>query len=162
MTSRSRTGAASSRWLVPALALVLSLVAGVGCSSKPKPTLTPEQQAQADEAEVEAQIRMVIPDSTRADKLVSLTSEIQRLVQEGIADARNYRAKVAVLNSNYESPRVDYETAYNQQEAARDAFVTKALALRARAASLTTDAEWEQLKKVRLRMLDTILQELMS
>jgi uncharacterized protein YdcH (DUF465 family) len=160
MTSRSRTGAASSRWLVPALALVLSLVAGVGCSSKPKPTLTPEQQAQADVTEYEALIRKVVADSARADKLVILTNEFQTLVKQGVASARDYRAKVAALDANYEATRADYETLIGQQDTARETFLEKARVLREQSASLTTDAEWEQLKKSRLRVLDTDLEEL--
>ena len=98
MTSRSRSFAASSRWLVPALGLTLALVAGVGCSSRPKPT--PEQTTKADVAQYEAQIRKVIPDSARADKAVGLTNEIQKLVQETVASAKDYRAKVAAAKSN--------------------------------------------------------------
>jgi len=160
MTSLSRRCAASSRWLVPALALALTLVAGVGCSSKPKPTPTPEQQAQADVTEYEALIRKVVADSARADKLVALTNEFQTLVKQGVASIKDYRARVAALDSNYEAPRADYEALFSQQEAARDAFLKKATAIREQAASLTTDAEWEQLKKSRLRVLDTDLEEL--
>ena len=158
MTLPSSSFAASSRWLAPALALALALVAGVGCSSKP--TLTPEQQAQADVTEYQALIRKVVADSARADKLVSLTNELQTLVKQGVASAKDYRAKVAVLDSNHEATRADYQTLINQQNTARETFLKKAMALRERSASLTTDAEWEQLKKARLRVLDTDLEEL--
>ena len=160
MTSRSRSFSASSLWLVPALGLALALVAGVGCSSKPKPTPAPEQQAQADATEYEALIRKVVADSARADKLVILTNELQTLVKQGVASARDYRAKVAALDANYEATRADYETLIDQQDTARETFLKKARALREQSASLTTDAEWEQLKKSRLRVLDTDLEEL--
>ena len=162
MTLASTSFAAPSRRLVPALGLALALVAGVGCSSKPKPkpTPAPEQQAQADVTHYEALIRKVVADSALADKLVMLTNELQTLVKQGVARAKDYRAKMAALDSNHEASRADYETLINQQDTARETFLKKAMALRERSASLTTDAEWEQLKKARLRVLDTDLEEL--
>ena len=158
MTLPSSRFAASSRWLVPALGLALALAAGVGCSSKPKPT--PEQQAQADVTHYEALVRKVVADSARADKLVSLTNELQTLVKQGVASANDYRAKVAALDSNYEATRAEYETLIDQQDTARETFLKKARVLREQSAALTTDAEWEQMKTARLRVLDTDLEEL--
>ena len=105
-------------------------------------------------------MRKVVADSARADKLVSLTNEFQTLVMQGVASARDYRVKVAALDSNYEATRADYETLIDQQDTARETFLKKASVLREQSASLTTDAEWEQLKKSRLRVLDTDLEEL--
>ena len=158
MTSRYGSPVALSRWVVPAVGLALALVAVAGCSSRTKP----EQQAQADITEYEAQIRKMIPDSTRADKLVDLTNEFQEVMRGGVVAAKDYRAKFAALNANCDATRSDYETAINEEEAARDAFLKKLMALRERAASLTTDAEWEKLKKARLRALDADLQDLIS
>ncbi len=142
-----------------AAALVSALVL-TGCSSTPHPT--PEQQAQADLAAYEAQIRMIVPDPARADQLVALTNEFQQLATESIAIVKSYRTKVAALNSNYEATRADYETLFSQQDTNREAFIKKAGALRERMAALTTDSEWEALKKARLRALDADLQELLS
>ena len=105
-------------------------------------------------------MRKVVADSARADKLVSLTNEFQTLVMQGVASARDYRVKVAALDSNYEATRADYETLIDQQDTARETFLKKASVLREQSASLTTDAEWEQLKKARLRVLETDLEEL--
>ena len=160
MVSPSHCFAAAWRWLVPALGLALAVFAVAGCSSKPKPTL--EQQAQTDLAEFEAQIRKVIPDPARADELIALTNEFQKLALASIASARQYRSKTETLNSSYETTRADYEILFSQQDTAREALLEKATALRERAAALMTDSEWEQLKKARLRALDADLQELIS
>ena len=160
MTSRSQTVGAVWRWLVPTLWLALVPVTVAGCSSKPKPTL--EQQAQADIAAYEAQIRKVIPDPARADELIALTNEFQKLALESIASVKRYQSKIQTLNSSYEATRADYDALFSQQDAARDALLEKATALRERAAALTTDSEWEQLSKARLRALDADLQELIS
>jgi hypothetical protein len=140
--------------------MVLGLTLVAGCSSKP--ALTPEQQAQADVAAYEAEVRKIVPDTARADQLIALTNEFQQLAKENIANASDYRAKAAALNSSYAVTRADYEALFSEQDANREAFVRKGLALRERMAALTTDSEWEQLKKARLRALDADLQELLS
>jgi hypothetical protein len=138
----------------------LALAAGASCSSKPP--LTPEQQVQADVAAYEMEIRKIVPDQARADQLVALTNEFQQLAKDSIANASDYRAKAAALNSSYEATRADYEALFSQQDANREGFVRKGLALRERMAALTTDSEWERLRKARLRALDADLQELLS
>jgi len=149
-----------SRQFIAVLGFAFTLVIAGGCSSKP--ALTPEQQAQADLQEYEVQIRKVVSDPARADKLVSLTNEFQKLSQDTFAHINSYRAKVAALNSSYEATRADYENLFKQQDAERDAFVLKATTLREQMAALTTDAEWAELKKARLHALDADLQELLS
>jgi septal ring factor EnvC (AmiA/AmiB activator) len=113
-------------------------------------------------AAYEAQIRNIIRDPARADQLVALTKEFQQVATDSIATIKSYRAKVAALNSNYDATREDYETLFNDQDARREAFIKKAVAIRQRMAVYTTDAEWEALKKARLRALDADLQELLS
>ena len=160
MTANLRSSIGPSVWLATLLGLALTLAAVAGCSSKPP--LTPEQQAQADVAAYEVEVRKIVPDTVRADQLVALTNEFQQLTKENIANASAYRAKAAALNSNYAATRADYEALFSQQDANREVFLRKALALRERMAALTTDSEWEQLKRARLRALDADLQELLS
>ena len=128
-----------------------------GCSSK---SLTPQQQAQADQLEYEAQLRRVIPDPARADQLVALANQFQELAQTSIASVNEYRAKVSALNSNYEATRDDYEALFSQQDAVREEFFRKAGALRERMVVFTSDAEWEQLRALRLKLVETDLQQL--
>lgn len=144
--------------LAAALALALGIAADAGCSSKHD--LTPEQQTQADVTAYEAQVRKIIPDPARADQLVALANEFQQLTRESIAKIKSYRAKVAALNANYDATRQDYETVFSEQDASRESFIEKASAIRERMAALTTDSEWEELKKARLRALDADLDEL--
>jgi hypothetical protein len=69
---------------------------------------------------------------------------------------------VAALNSNYDATREDYEALFSQQDAHREVWIKKVAALREQMAALTTDAEWEELKKARLRILEADLQDLAS
>jgi len=147
------------RYFATAFALVFVLAIAGGCSSRP--ALSPEQQAQTDLTEYEAQLRKVITDPVRADKLMALTNEFQKLLQDTVTHVTSYRVKAAALNANYDASRADYDRLFNQQDAAREAFMQKATALREQMAALTSDAEWAQLKKARLRALDADLQELL-
>jgi voltage-gated potassium channel Kch len=160
MASSQCKSISSARWRAAAISLTLALAAAAGCSSKRD--LTPEEQAQADVAAYEQEIRKVVPDPARADQLIALTNEFQKLAGESIASVKNYRAKVAALNSNYDATRADYEALFRGQDASREAFLRKAGALRARMVVFTDDSEWEELKKARLRVLDSDLQELLS
>jgi hypothetical protein len=151
--------AVSSPWLAVVLAFTLTLAASAGCSSK---HLTPEQQAQADMEAYEAQVRKVVTDPARADQLIALTNEFQQQMRDSAAYVREYRAKVTALDSNYEATRADYQILLDQLDAHREAVLKKTAALREQLTALTTDKEWEELKKARLRMLEADLQDLLS
>jgi hypothetical protein len=141
------------------IALALAVVALGGCSSKP---LTPEQQAQADLKEYEVQVRKVIADPARADQLVALANEFQRQVRQSADILGDYPAKVAALDANYDAVRKDYEALLGEQDARREVLLKKFGALREQMVALTTDAEWEELKKARLRTLEAYLQDFVS
>jgi len=158
MTSDSHHVAVSSPWVAAVFALALALAA-VGCSSK---HLTPEQQAQAEAEAYQAQIRKVVTDPARADQLVALIGEFQQQIRESAANLKDYRAKVAALDANYEATRADYEDLISQQNAHHEALLKKFAGLREQMTALTTDAEWEELKKARLRTLEADLRDLVS
>ena len=143
-----------------AAGLVLVLAAAAGCSSKQE--LTPQQQAQADMAAYEAQVRRIILDPARADQLVVLANQFQQLARESIASVNEYRAKLTALNGNYEATRADYEALFSQQDAVREAFFKRAGAIRERMVVFTSDAEWEQLRAARLKLLEADLQQLVE
>jgi len=149
----------SGRTLRVVVCLLLALIAATGCSSK---SLTPEQEAQADLSACDAQIRKVVADPARADQLVALTDEFNKLGWQSIASVTEYRARVAALNSDYDATREDFEALISKQDAVREAFLKKALALREQMTALTTDAEWEQLKSARLGALENGLKQLGS
>lgn len=149
--------ASAPHWL--GVALALTLVAVAGCSSK---HLTPEQQAQSDLTAYEAQVRKVVADPARADQLVALANEFQQQVLQSAAILGDYPANVAALDANYDATRKDYEVLLSEQDARREALLRKFGVLRERMVALTTDAEWEELKKARLRTLEAYLQDLVS
>jgi hypothetical protein len=160
VTPNHRKAGFPSRRIVSAAMLALAFAGAAGCSSKHE--LTPEQQAQADLAAYETEIRRIIPDPARADQLVALTNQFQQMTQESIANMNQYQAKASALNSDYQATRDDYEALFTRQDAAREAFLQKAGALRERMVVFTSDSEWEQLKAARLKTLEADLQQLMD
>lgn len=142
--------------LKSAVALALAFVVA-GCFAK---HLTPEQQAQTDFDAYEAQVRKAVADPARADQLIALTNEFRQQVRQSADLLGGYPAKVAALDASYGATRKDYEALLSEQDARREALLKKFGALRERMAALTTDAEWEALKKARLRTLEAYLQDL--
>ena len=150
---------------IAALLIVLPVaLAAAGCKHE-----TPAQQAQqisakenTDVAACEQRIRQVVKDPARADQLVALLSDLQTLVRDGAATAKDDRAKLAALNANYAATRGDYQSLLTGQEAQRAALFTRALTLRQRMAALVTDAEWDELKHDRVKTFDAMLAELKS
>lgn len=143
--------------LMTSLAAVV-LIETAGCKHE-----TPEEQAQArldaDVANYQDQIRKIVKDPDRADKLVPLVSQFEVLARNAASVMRDQQAKLAALNANYDATRADFATMFRQQDAERQTLVKKALDLREQMAALTTDSEWEQLKQAREKELTAILQE---
>jgi hypothetical protein len=157
MTTISRHAFALSVRVVGTLMLVLAAL--TACSSK---HLTAEERERAEVQAYEAQIRKVVADPARADQLVALTNEFQQQAEKSVAAFRDYRAKVAALNSNYEATREQFQALLSQQDTHRELWTRKVTGLRQRMAALTTDLEWERLKKARLRIFEADLQDLAS
>ena len=149
-----------SRRLRVVVTCLMPFVIATACSSKP--SLTPQRQAQADLAACDAQIRKIVSDPARADKLVAFTDELNKLGWQSITSVKAYRDKVATLNSNYNATREEFEALLSEQDAVRETLLNKALALREQMAALTTDAQWEELSKARLRALEAALEALRS
>ena len=157
MTADSRQVVVS--WLGAAGALMLVLAALTGCSSKHP---TAEQQVRGEVQAYEAQIRNLVADPVRADQLVALTKEFQQEAAASVAIFRDYRAKMAALNSNYEATREQFEALLNEQNGHREVWTKKLTALREQMTALTTDSEWEELRKARLSIFEADLQDLAS
>jgi len=62
-------------------------------------------------------------------------------------------AELAALNANFSATRAAYDSTFAHAHAQRAAMLAKLISLRVKMAALTTDAEWDQLKKDRLKML---------
>jgi hypothetical protein len=142
---------------------VLGCALAVGCKSHETPAEQSQQvkaQEDADVANYEAQIRKVVKDPARADQLVALLSQVQILVHDAAGTVRNERAEIAALNADYKASRVDYDRVFALDDPIHQSYLKRGLELRQEMAALMTDDEWEQLKSVRVKALDAILEDL--
>jgi hypothetical protein len=129
-----------------------ALVLLASCAHKPAPTA--DAQFQTDIAYSQAQVRKVVKDPQRADRVAGLAGEFEKLVFDRAAGTKAYGARLATMSSNYSATRADFEALAAEEERARSFFLERAIAVRQQVASLTTDAEWEELKKARMRDLE--------
>jgi uncharacterized protein YozE (UPF0346 family) len=129
------------------------------CSSS-KSKETAEQKAEGELAAYQKEIRRIVRVPARADQLVALTSEFQALVDEGSRKAAAYHAEIARLNADYTARLAEFDSVFEKYDAARATLLSEAIALRARMADLTTEAEWEALKKYRVAEWQDELAEL--
>jgi hypothetical protein len=144
---------------------VLGCALAAGCKSHESPAEQSQQlqaQENADVAQYQDQIRKIVKDPARADQLIAILSDVQKLVHETDAVVREDRAKIAALNANYNSTREDYEAVFAEQDTVHQAFFTKDLSLREQMAGLMTDDEWAQLKHARIKTLEAMMHELLQ
>lgn len=139
----------ASLYLAAILSLACGLCISIACSSS-KSKETPDQLAETGLSAYQAHIHRVVKDPARADQLVELSTEFQRVIEEAGHSLDSYRAKVSVLNANYDATLAEFEALFDQRDKERAESIEKAIALRARMAAITTDAEWSELKKARV------------
>jgi len=149
---------ARKRTLLSWLCAVAIVAAAVqGCSHKAK---SPRQQADADYLAYQKKIREVVKDPARADQMVALADEMQQQVDQVRARLVQNRAKLAALNSNYNGTRADFDAFFKQDDADREALMSKAVSVRVRIGKLLTESEWQQLHKYGAETLSADLKEL--
>lgn len=143
----------SPRRTLAALAVAFSLAFAAcalsACSSS-KSKETPEQEAQGELAKYQAEIRRIVRVPARADQLVELTSEFQKVVEKGSTKTAAYHAEIARLNADYSARLADFDALFAKYDTERATLVAEAIALRTQMAALTTEEEWEALKKYRV------------
>ena len=127
----------------------------LACHHKPEPA--PTQVAETDLAGYQAEIRKVVKDSSRAEQLVGMTNEMGQLVRDIGSQEKSDRAAIAALDADYGASRAQYDSAIAHAATQRRGFANKMVAVRLHMASVATEAEWEQLKSTRVRMLDADL-----
>lgn len=146
MTAHTPNRALGSLSLAAILSLAIALCVSTACSSS-KAKETPEERAVTGLTTYQADIRRVVKDGKRADQLVELSSEFQKVVEEAARNSAAFHAKAVRLNADYGAALAEFEALFAEQDKQRAELVEKAVALRTQMAALTTDAEWAELKK---------------
>ncbi len=128
------------------------------CSKKPE--LSPSQTAQHDMTQFQSEIRKIVTDSARADSLVAMTNEFQRIIAGVASRDSAASARIGVLTRDYGSTRAQFDSVFSASAAERATVVPELAALRSRMAAMATNAEWQQLKNARLKLSEAEVQAL--
>jgi hypothetical protein len=138
----------TERWAALGL---LGIVSATGCHSKPEPA--PSQVVAQDLTAFRAEIRKVVKDSSRAERLIDITNEFARTVGVMVDQDKATAAMLDSLNADYHATRAQYDAVVARITAERHAGAQQLVSLRGQMAVGVTDAEWDQLRSVRVRLL---------
>lgn len=135
---------------VPAVAGFFALVACLllACASK-QPKSTPAQTVQTTLTELRSALLADIADSARAQEAAGLMNQLAQQDREARETAAVRLQRVLVLDANYDSTEDDFKKLFAETNSERLQRQNRMLELWTQMAALTTDTEWDALKKAR-------------
>ena len=134
----------------------LSLTLLLSCASLRQaqdPAQVMAQIAEYREQELEL-VRETVVDPERADRLVALLAERDRLTAQYAKRITEHREKLAVLAADYDSRREDFEALLADFNRRRAAAQQESIELVAEMKAATTADEWKIISKFQLERLD--------
>jgi hypothetical protein len=145
---------ASQGILVVAIAmLAVTLLSCASLRQPPDPEKVRAQIAEAREQEIEL-VRNTIADPGRAERLLELLTERDRLVKEHAQRVIEHRERIAALAADYDAGREDFEALladFNRQRAsAQKETIDLVDAMKA----ATTPDEWKVISRFQLKRLE--------
>jgi len=119
----------------------------------PDPDKVQAQIAAAREQEV-ALVRATVADPARAERLIDLLVERDRLVEEHARLLIAHREKMAVLTADYDARREDFDALLAEFNRQRAAAQKETIDLAAAMKAATTADEWKTISKFQLKRLE--------
>jgi hypothetical protein len=126
------------------------------CASRkeaPDPIKVQEEISEYRNQELEL-VRSTIPDQERADRLIQLLDERDRLISDHTKEISAYREQMSALNADYNAERQSFDslmTGFNsQREMAQKEYVALLVAMKEE----TTAEEWKAISKYQLKRLN--------
>ena len=150
MRARSLNGESTGYGVVPAVAGFLALVACLllACASK-QPKSTSAQTMQTELTELRAALLADIADSARAQQAAGLVDQLAQQDREARETAAAQLQRALVLDANYDATEDDFRKLFAEAYGERVQRQNRIVELWTQMAALTTDAEWDALKKSR-------------
>jgi hypothetical protein len=113
-------------------------------------------QARIDEAREQevALVRATVADPARAERLIDLLVERDRLVEEHARLLIAHREKMAVLTADYDARREDFDALLAEFNRQRAAAQKETIDLAAAMKAATTADEWKTISKFQLKRLE--------
>jgi Skp family chaperone for outer membrane proteins len=135
-----------SIWLLAA-ALLLA-----GCSHKPP--ATPLARIEAAAADARRELRSLIADRDRADRADAIVAQLQALLAKSSADGQAAGRELEALDRSREATAAQFQALQSAADAAWQADLRRAVALRQELAKLLTAEEWKKSTDARRKLLE--------
>ena len=123
-----------------------------------EPTPTPENAVHRSMDELRAAALTTIKDPARAKEVAGLVDQLERRFAEALKANRTHLDRLWALDADYDATEGDFRQLFADFNAGsvrrRDGFVE----LRDRLIAATTEAEWNELAKTRVRVLESMVQ----
>ena len=150
MSARSFNRKTGRLAMVPAVGGLCVLVACLllSCASKqPKPT--PAQKAQTALTELRSALITHVADSARAQKAAGIVDQLAQEDRAAREAAAAQLQRTLALDANYDASEGDFKKLFAETDSERLQRQNRILGLWTQMAALTTDTEWDALKKAR-------------
>jgi hypothetical protein len=122
------------------------------------PTPAPEDAVRRSMDELRAAALTTIKDPARAKEVAGLVDQLERHFDEALKADRTHLERLWALDADYDATEADFQKLFSDFNAGavrrRDRFVE----LRNRLIAATTEAEWNELAKARVRVLESMVQ----
>ena len=119
----------------------------------PDPAKVQAQIAEAREQEIEL-VRATVADAERAERLLELLAERDRLVAEHAKSVIEHRQKIATLTADYDARREDFEALLADFNRQRASAQKETIDLVAAMKATTTPDEWKTISRFQLKRLE--------
>ena len=133
--------------------VVLVLAACASRKEAPDPAAVQEQIAEYRAEEIDL-IRTTVLDEDRADRLVALLGERDRLISDHVNEITAYRKEMSALNANYDAERESFDELLDNYNKQRESAQRDIVALLATMKKETTVDEWKIISKYQLKRLN--------
>lgn len=142
-------------WILLAALMVPPLLV-VACALQPAAPDPAEMEKRiADFREEErALVRETVADSERAERLLTLLDERDRLIAESTRAIRDHRERVARLNADYHASREQFDALFADYNEQRSRMQLRFVGVIDRMKAETKAAEWKVIARYQLKNLD--------
>lgn len=141
---------------VAAVLTALTLALLPACASRkeaPDPLKVQAEIAEYRSQELEL-VRTTVLDDQRANQLIQLISERDRLISGYVKEIQTYRKKMAELNAGYDTERKSLDDLMSNYNIRRSAAQQELVDLIADMKMATTPEEWKVISKFQLKRLN--------
>lgn len=141
---------------ITAALAAISILLLPACASRkeaPDPVKVQEQIAEYRSQELEL-VRSTVSDQERADRLIDLLAERDRLIADHREEISSYREKMSALNADYNAERESFDALMADYNSQRATAQREYIALIEAMKKETTAREWKPISRFQLKRLN--------